>query len=436
MKEDKMAADESDLGDIFQLLDTAVMERLGDGSLQLIGDLPECLKRFFPHVIPGKRGFAPEAEFPFLENFLIDAEIWWTGEGEGKLKSGPWIETDSWGNECEFEATAISLGKRKILLIELARYSYEEKQSFIQKSRELGLAYHRLAQTEAELQKSKALAEEANRKILSSIRYAKMIQQSLLPNPENIRCVFPDSFVIWMPRDIVGGDFIFSAHVKGKFVIAVIDCTGHGVPGAFITIVASFALRKIIEDEQEHDPATILKRLNGTIKTTLQQDTAYALSDDGLDAAVVSVDLGSDGNSSAPELSAASDRCFLLTDDSSLIFAGAKLPLFYICDDELKVVKGDRRSVGYRKSDVSYNFTNHKISVRNGMFFYLSTDGFTDQLGEKNDRRFGTRRLTELLKENVLLPFEKQREQLLRVFEEHKGRNETQDDVTVVGFGF
>jgi len=432
MKEDNMAADESGLGDIFQLLDTAVMERLADGSLQLIGDLPECLKRFFPHIRPEKREFKPEEEFPFLENFLVDAESWWTGESRGKLKSGPWVETDQRGNECEFEATAILLGKRKILLIELARYSYEEKQSFIQKSRELSLAYHRLAQTEAELQKSKAVAEEANTKILSSIRYAKMIQQSLLPNTENIRCVFPDSFVIWMPRDIVGGDFIFTAHVKGRFVIAVIDCTGHGVPGAFITIVACFALRKIIEDELEHDPAAILKRLNFLIKTTLQQDTpclkSGALSDDGLDAAVVSIDLSS--------ISPEDDRCFLLTDESSLIFAGAKLPLFYICDDELKVIKGDRRSVGYRKSDVTFNFTNHKIPVRNGMSFYLSTDGFTDQLGEKNDRRFGTRRFTELLKENAGHPFEQQREQLLSVFEKHRGSNETQDDVTVVGFGF
>lgn len=431
-----MAADESDLADIFQLLDTAVMERLGDGSLQLIGDLPECLKRFFPHVCPGKRGFKPEEEFPFLENFLIDAEGWWTGESGGKLKSGTWVETDQWGNECEFEATAILLGNRKILLIELARYSYEEKQSFIQKSRELSLAYHRLAQTEAELQKSKLVAENANRKILSSIRYAKMIQQSLLPNPENIRCVFPDSFVIWMPRDIVGGDLIFTAHVKGRFVIAVVDCTGHGVPGAFMTIVACFALRKIIEEEQEHNPAAILKRLNFLIKTTLQQDTAYALSDDGLDAAIVSVALPSDNNSLLPDASPADSTCVPLTDQTSLIFAGAKMPLFYICDDELNVIKGDRRSVGYRKSDVTFNFTNHLIPIRNRMVFYLSTDGFTDQLGEKNDRRFSTRRFTELLKENAVLPFEKQRKQLLRVFEQHKGKNETQDDVTVVGFGF
>ncbi len=431
----KMTTDGSVPAELFLFLDMAVMERSDDGSFQLIGEIPECLRLFFPENPCGQKGFRPQEEFPFLENFLFDAEDWWSESRPGKLKSGQWSETDHQGNECEFEAAAISLGNRKILVIGPACYAYQEKQIFIQKSRELSLAYHRLEQTEAELSQSKEIAESANKKLISSIRYAKMIQQSLLPSPENIRYFLPESFFIWMPRDIVGGDFIFTACVKDRFVIAVIDCTGHGVPGAFMTMVAGFALKKIIEDEGGHDPAQILKRLCFLVKTSLRQDTAYSLSDDGLDAAIVSIGLPVWGTGFGVRGSG-----LPLTPDpeprTSLIFAGAKLPLYYIASDEVMIVKGDRKNIGYRRSDPNFNFTNHQISAEKGMSFYIATDGFTDQLGEKDQRRLGTRRFMNLLKESAGPPFIKQRNRLLRAFYEHKGKNEIQDDVTVVGFCF
>jgi len=255
---------------------------------------------------------------------------------------------------------------------------------------------------------------------MDSIRYAQLIQSSLLPNPENIKTFVPDSFFIWMPRDIVGGDFIFTDYSEtgdneyGCLIISIIDCTGHGVPGAFMTMIAAFGLKKIIRDEGWHDPARILKRLSFIVKTTLQQDTDYALSDDGLDAAF----------------------CLIKPHEKSLTFAGAKLPLVLIYNDKVTVIKGDRKSIGYKKSDLNFNFTNHTINIRPGMSFYMFSDGFVDQLGEKEDRRFGTRRFRELLSENAHLPFETQRDRLLQAFEMHRGGNEIQDDVTVVGFGF
>jgi len=432
---EKMTADGSLPAEIFLFLDMAVTERDADGSFHLIGEIPQCLKPFFPDVLPGQKGFRPDEKFPFLENFLFDAQEWWSGNRPGKLGSGQWSETDPLGKECEFEASAICLGNRKILVIAPACYSYQEKQAFIQKSRELSLAYHRLAQTEAELSQSKKIAEDANAKIISSIRYAKMIQQSMLPNPENIRYFLPESFFIWMPRDIVGGDFIFTACVRDRFIIAVIDCTGHGVPGAFMTMVAGFAMRRIIEDEGGHDPAQILKRLSFLVRTSLQQDTAYSLSDDGLDAAIVSIGLPVAGDGSAvrrPGLPLTS----YLEPRTSLIFAGAKLPLYYMDKDEVTVIKGNRKSIGYRRSDPDFNFTDHNVPVRKGMSFYIATDGFTDQLGEKDQRRLGTRRFIALLKEKNSAPFIKQRNRLLRAFYAHKGKNEIQDDVTVVGFCF
>jgi serine phosphatase RsbU (regulator of sigma subunit) len=457
---EKMTADGSLPAEIFLFLDMAVMECTPDGSFHLIGEIPQCLKSFFPDVLPGKKGFRPDEEFPFLENFLFEAREWWSENRPGKLGSGQWSETDPLGNECEFEAYAICLGNRKILVIAPACYSYQEKQAFIQKSRELSLAYHRLAQTEAELSQSKEIAEDANAKIISSIRYAKMIQQSMLPNPENIRYFLPESFFIWMPRDIVGGDFIFTACVRDRFIIAVIDCTGHGVPGAFMTMVAGFAMRRIIEDEGGHDPAQILKRLSFLVRTSLQQDTLHSLSDDGLDAAIVSIGLPVWGQVTGCRGQVAGDRlqgtgcrgqvtgdkqvscpatCDLqpaTCDLSPLIFAGAKLPLYYMDTDEVTVIKGNRKSIGYRRSDPDFDFTNHNVPVRKGMSFYIATDGFTDQLGEKDQRRLGTRRFIALLNEKNSAPFIKQRSRLLRAFYAHKGKNEIQDDVTVVGFCF
>lgn len=429
--------DEPTLSDFFHILDMAVMERMDDGSFQLIGGLPDCLTHFFPETLRGEKGFRPDEKFPFLENFLFDAEDCWADGSTEKLKSGPWTETDLLGNDYEFEAVAISSGKKKLLLIEPARYSYEEKQTFIQKSRELSLAYHRLEKTEAELKKAKEVAEDANRKIISSIQYAHIIQRSLLSNPENIKTFLPDSFFIWRPRDIVGGDFIFMDYLADGLLIAVIDCTGHGVPGAFMTMIVSFGLRKIIKDEGCYDPARILKRLSFLVKTTLQQDTEFALSDDGLDAAICFIDgqwpvvSGQLPNGQPP-----TDNKQPTTNNPQLTFAGAKLPLFYFYNDKVTVIKGDRQSIGYKRSDLKFDFTNHTVPIRNGISFYMASDGFTDQLDREDRRRFGTRRFRKLITSYARLPFEKQRDIFLRAFHEHKGENEVQDDVTVVGFGF
>ncbi len=268
--------------------------------------------------------------------------------------------------------------------------------------------------------------EAANKKILESIQYAEKIQRSLLPNTGAVKEFLPDSFFIWMPKDIVGGDIFFADCFADGFIIAVIDSTGHGVPGAFMTMIASSALRRIIKDEGCHDPAEILNHLNLIVKTTLQQDTEEAASDDGMDVAI----------------------CFVrksMTEDNSpvyLIFSGAKLPLICVYNDELTVIKGDRQSIGYkqsRRSDINFEFTNHKIDIKKGMCFYMATDGFEDQLGDDTESRFeisrfGSKRFRELLRDNSVKPFKEQKEIILKIFHDYKGKEERQDDITVVGF--
>jgi len=345
--------------------------------------------------------------------------------------------------DAKVKAKAFSLGANdyivklpdKIELIARIRYHSQAYINMLQRN----AAYEALHESKKKAERERETAEAARKKIMASIRYAKMIQTSLLPNPENIKSFIPDSFFIWMPRDIVGGDFIYVDSFEDGFVIAVIDCTGHGVPGAFMTMIASFGLRKIIRGEGFRDPAQILRRLNFLVKTTLQQDTDFALSDDGLDAAVCFI-----GQSSvvSRQLSVAdspqrtADNGQLTTCNLQLTFAGAKLPLIYVQDGEPAIIKGDRQSVGYKRSDTNFKFTSHTVDIREGTSFYMFSDGFVDQLGGEKRRRFGTRRFKNLLKDNAHLPFEEQRNILLGAFHKHKGEGERQDDVTVVGFGF
>ncbi|MDM8566768.1 two-component regulator propeller domain-containing protein [Candidatus Halobeggiatoa sp. HSG11] len=256
--------------------------------------------------------------------------------------------------------------------------------------------------------------EERNKLMMESIQYAKVIQSSLLPNPEQIKAYLPNSFFIWMPRDVVGGDMLYVEPIVNGIIVAVIDCTGHGVPGAFMTMIASTNLKRIIREESYYDPAKILKQLNFAVKTSLRQDTEHAESDDGLDAAI----------------------CFL--QDKTLIFAGAKLPLYYLQQEKLTVIKGDKKSLGYKKSDLNFTFTNHTINIEAGMSCYLATDGFSDQLGGSSERklRFGSKSFKNLLLENQHYSFDEQSAKMLQAFNDYKGDNDRQDDVTVVGFGF
>jgi len=279
-----------------------------------------------------------------------------------------------------------------------------------------------LLESKKKAEKERETAQAANEKIMESIRYARMIQRSLLPGTKSIQTYLPESFFLWIPRDVVGGDIYFADFSEDGFIIAVIDCTGHGVPGAFMTMIVSSGLKRIIRDDGCRDPAEILNQLNFIVKTTLQQDTENALSDDGLDAAICFV--------SGKEIAdTESEKKY-----SVLTFAGAKLSLFYFHDNEVHVIKGNKQSIGYKRSDLNFSFTNHTVYVENGISFYMSTDGIMDQLGGENERRFGSGRFKALLKKNVALPFHEQKEIMLQAFNEYKGADEIQDDITVVGF--
>lgn len=254
--------------------------------------------------------------------------------------------------------------------------------------------------------------EQANKKVMDSIRYAEMIQRSLLPSEYKMSAYLTDSFVIWMPRDIIGGDIFFIDPVKDGLIVGVFDCTGHGVPGAFMTMIAFTGLRKIIRDERIHSPGEILNRLNFVVKTTLQQDGNDALSDDGLDAAI----------------------CHIKSNQKRVIFAGARLPLILCKEGQIEIIKGNRQSIGYKRSDLTYHYENREIEFDAETSFYLATDGIADQIGESSGFPYGNRRFYKLLESQYMKPIEEQKKSIVREYNDYKGNQEQQDDITVIGF--
>jgi PAS domain S-box-containing protein len=196
-------------------------------------------------------------------------------------------------------------------------------EAFKKATKNLMVAQQQLKMKNTRLNQTLEEVEEINEKIMASIRYAKVIQTSLLPNLDGSNIYLPDSFVIWLPKDVVGGDIFFKDLFTDPdscsgFIFAVIDCTGHGVPGAFMTMIASSGLRRIIKDEGCRNPAEILKQLNFIVKTSLQQDKEETLSDDGLDAAICFVELPSKGDPSMVKQQLAAGDCPLINDDCSL----------------------------------------------------------------------------------------------------------------------
>jgi len=250
-----------------------------------------------------------------------------------------------------------------------------------------------------------------NTKMVVSLKYAELIQRSLLPGIDRIKAVSSDSMFIWKPKDIVGGDIFYTFSDSESSIIALMDCTGHGVPGAFITMIVYSEIRKIIMDEVCRDPAEILKRLSRAVKKVLHLNAETA-ADDGLDASICNIDhLG-----------------------GKVIYAGAKSPLFYVKNGTLHRENGDKESIGYKDSKDDYTFTNYTIDADTRCSFYLKTDGYTDQLGGENRRRFGTGMFKKIIMEHNEKPFSVQRKLFLQSLMQHQGEHEQVDDITLIGF--
>ncbi|TAG94431.1 MAG: hypothetical protein EAZ20_00880, partial [Bacteroidetes bacterium] len=264
------------------------------------------------------------------------------------------------------------------------------------------------------LKNQKDELDSKNLHFTNSINYAKRIQEAILPPKDEIQAHLPDSFIFYQPRDIVSGDFYWFAEIKGKIMIAAIDCTGHGVPGAFMSMIGNDLLNEVVNVRGIHEADQILNYLHKGVNQTLKQTDALGANRDGMDMVL----------------------CVIDKKNNQLEFAGAKNPLMYWQNGQLKEIKGDKLPIGGHtmRWETERTFTKHIIPIEAGDAFYIFSDGYQDQFGEEINKKFGRMRMRELITNHNHLPLEQQYNYFESAFMEWKGKEEQIDDILLIGF--
>lgn len=249
----------------------------------------------------------------------------------------------------------------------------------------------------------------ANRKLADSIQYASLIQDAILPRRELSEALGDCHFVLWRPRDVVGGDFYIFRAVAGGYLLGVVDCAGHGVPGAFMTMIAHAVINMAVDDLGPQDPAAILTRMDTHTRAILQADERYAQVATRMDAGFAFVNQAS----------------------QTVTFAGAKVSL-YSCDGHaVQEVRGDRYAIGGKREGA---FANRQCPLLPQMTYYLTTDGLLDQAGGSSGFSFGQSRFEELLLKCANEPLESQLQAFDDALADYQGNLPQRDDITVLSF--
>lgn len=255
---------------------------------------------------------------------------------------------------------------------------------------------------------------EKNKKINDSINYAKRIQNAILPDNGIIRKALPDSFVLYKPRDVVSGDFPWFVQRNDDLFIAAVDCTGHGVPGALLSLIGYFLLNDIVRSRQVSDPGKILDLLDEGVTQTLRQDTGEAATKDGMDIAL----------------------CRINKKNGTVEYSGAHRPLLVMKKGVMEEVKGDRFPVGGGIAKNQSSFTTTKVELGKGDSIYFSSDGFPDQFGGPEGKKFGSKRVRELVEKLHALPAAESSVAFDKEWENWRGNHKQTDDVLLIGIKF
>jgi len=268
---------------------------------------------------------------------------------------------------------------------------------------------HVLEQNE-KISQQKDIIEQKNQSITESIQYAGRIQTAVLPPVDFLNALGFDNFILYKPKDIVSGDFYWGKKKKERIVLAAGDCTGHGVPGAFMSMLGLAFLDEIVNTVEVDNAAEILNLLRDEVISTLRQKGIVGETRDGMDISL----------------------CILDLNGGRLQFAGANNPLYLIRDNKLTKIQADRMPIGIHFTSFS-PFTNNLIDISKGDFLCLFTDGYADQFGGSKGRKFMYRPFQKLLIDNHAKPVDLQKDILDKTFEEWKGDRDQVDDVLVIG---
>jgi serine phosphatase RsbU (regulator of sigma subunit) len=264
-----------------------------------------------------------------------------------------------------------------------------------------------IALQQSETEKQKHLVEEKQKEIIESISYAKRLQEAILPPQAFVNAHLKNNFIYYQPKDIVAGDFYWAEKVEDKFFIAAADSTGHGVPGAMVSVVCSNALNRTIKEFKLTETGKILDKTRELVIETFEKSASEVK--DGMDISILCID----------------------SKNKNIYWSGANNPLWYIQDNELKEIKADKQPIG--KSDYPKPFTTHEIEYKANTTFYLFTDGFADQFGGHKGKKFKHKQFSDLLVKNNNLSQSQQAEIINKAFSDWKGDLEQVDDVCVIG---
>jgi serine phosphatase RsbU (regulator of sigma subunit) len=255
------------------------------------------------------------------------------------------------------------------------------------------------------------LPKQGSNDHIASLRYAQMIQRALMPNPAILKGRIKDLFILFLPRDIVSGDFYYAFCTKEKMCIAAGDCTGHGVPGAFMSILGISFLNEIMQSGTNMNANRILNLMREKIMHALHQTGNSREAQD-------SIDIG---------------LCLIDSATGKMQYSGANRPLIMIRNGELTEFKPDKMTLGVAPVKEA-SFVNNCIDTKPGDSFYLFSDGFSDQFGEVTDKKFKYKHFKRIIHSFEELPMAHQKQRLENAFNEWKGKTQQVDDVLVIGF--
>ena len=247
--------------------------------------------------------------------------------------------------------------------------------------------------------------------VTDSIRYAKRIQESILPPESVMRRLLPESFVLYKPKDIVSGDFYWVTEKDDKVLFSAVDCTGHGVPGAFMSLVGYNLLKEISESMEEIQPAKVLDLLSAGVRKTLHQVDQSSAAKDGMDIAL----------------------CVLDKKKMELQYSGAMNPLYLARNHNIQEIKADKVLIGYSYNDDQKNYTNHTVKLQKGDCIYIFSDGYASQFGGPRGKKFMVNNFRNYLLEIHQKPMDVQRDLLEERFNAWKGSLDQLDDICVMG---
>ncbi|MBP6334648.1 MAG: SpoIIE family protein phosphatase [Bacteroidia bacterium] len=262
---------------------------------------------------------------------------------------------------------------------------------------------------ENKVQERTSELKQKNRDILDNLHYAQRIQSAILPEVGLIYQILTDSFILYRPKDIVSGDFYTFSQKNGKVVIAAADCTGHGVTGAFLSMIGISLMNQLVNESGYTQPAQILNQLNTGIVSSLRQKVSEV--SDGMDIAICSFDL----------------------QNNLLEYAGANRPLYLLRDGIIEEVKADKLAIGGFRLNAEATFSNHQLKLNTGDIIYIFTDGYADQFGGEQGKKLLSKRLREMFISMKDLSMREQEHRLTTFFDEWKGSHEQVDDVLLIG---